>query len=349
MENDAIYRIASMTKAITSVALMMLYEEGKFLLDDPVSKYIPEFKDPKVLIVYRPEDSRFQSYTLEPAKSEITIRQLLTHTSGISYGFWGRPYIAEMYRKAGISDGLVQTDGTIGDMVKKLAKMPLISQPGEVWHYGLSLDVAGYLVEYFSGQTLQDFFHERIFAPLGMKDTYFFLPQDKIKRLTQVYVPKEGGGIAKLPEEIQTEGDTIYSTSYHYKGPQTYFSGGAGLVSTADDYYRFLQMMLNRGELNGHRLLGRKTVELMTVNQIGDLKTFTKGYKFGLGFAVHQGPEYSGRIGSAGEYRWGGFFNTGFWVDPEEDLICIVMTQTRRILTDIQDKFRVMSYQAIVD
>ena len=349
MKNDTMFRIASMTKAITSVAMLMLYEEGKFLLDDPVSGYIPEFKDPQVLVVHKPEDNKPEPYTLEPARSEITIRHLLNHTAGITYGFWGEPYISEMYRKAGISDGISQTNGTIGAMVKKLAQLPLVNHPGEQWHYGLNTDVAGYLVEYFSGQTLAEFFQQRIFQPLGMKDSYFFLPANKVDRLAGVYVPRAGGGIEKLPDELQTDGPVIYSASYHYKGPRTYYSGGGGLVSTAEDYYRFLQMLLNQGELGGKRLLGRKTVELLNSNQIGDLNIFNKGYKFGLGLALHEGPAVSGRIGSTGEFRWGGFFNTGFWVDPHEDFIFIILTQTRRIVTDIQDKFRVLAYQAITD
>lgn len=349
MQRDTIFRIASMTKPVTSVAVMILYEEGKLLLDDPVSKYIPAFKDMTVLIPDPNASASGAPYRLAPADRPITIRHLLTHTSGITYGFLGQKPIADMYKKAGISDGLAQTEGTIGEMAQKLARQPLVAQPGETFQYGLSTDVLGHLVEVVSGQTLDAFFRERIFEPVGMKDTHFFLPPQKRARLAAVYTPKPDGGIEKLGEGRIEMGPVVFSTSYPYSGPKTYFSGGAGLVSTAEDYARFLLMLLNGGFLYDAPLLSRKTVELMTVNQIGEMN-LSRGVKFGLGFSVDLGPDQSGQIGSYGVYGWGGFFNTRFWVDPEEYFIGVIMTQRYPSGdVDILDKFRVMAYQAVVD
>lgn len=345
MQANAIFRIASMTKPITSVAVMMLYEEGHFLLSDPISKYIPEFKNPQVLM----PSSAGDSYTTEPAKAEITIRQLLSHTSGISYLFMGREHIAELYRKAGISDGLVQTEGTIGDNVRRLAGLPLFSQSGEAWEYGLSVDVLGYFIEVISGMSLDGFFRERIFKPLRMEDTYFYLPEDKVSRLAALYSPVPDGGLDEFPETPVEFGYLVMSSTYHYSGPRTYYSGGGGLVSTASDYARFLQMMINGGELEGVRLLSRKTVETMTTSHIGDFGIWG-GSKFGLGFGIYPGPGESGTLNSAGSYNWGGIFNTGFSVDPREEFISIIMTQLYpNDQSDIGDKFSVLAYQAIVD
>ena len=345
MQANTIFRIASMTKPITSAAVMLLYEEGHFLLSDPISQYIPEFKDPQVLV----PSSAGDGYTTVPAKAEITIRQLLSHTSGISYLFMGREHIAELYRKAGISDGLIQTEGTIGDNVKRLAGLPLFSQPGEAWEYGLSVDVLGYFVEVISGMSLAEFFRERIFKPLRMEDTYFYLPEDKISRLASLYRPVPEGGLDEFPETPVEFGYLVMSSTYHYSGPRTYYSGGGGLVSTASDYARFLQMMLNGGELDGVRLLSRKTVESITTSHIGSFSIWG-GNKFGLGFGIYPGPGESGTLNSAGSYNWGGIFNTGFGVDPREEFISIIMTQLYpNDQSDITAKFPVLAYQAIVD
>jgi CubicO group peptidase (beta-lactamase class C family) len=343
-----------MTKPITSLAVMMLYEEGRFLLSDPISKFIPEFKNPKVAVRSTSNSPLVPAYVLVPAKREITIRDLLTHTSGITYRFWGREYFADLYKKAGISDGPIQTEGTIADEVKKLAQLPLTNQPGEAYEYGLNTDVLGYLIEVVSGQTLDKFFQERIFTPLGMKDTHFFLPEEKLPRLSGVYVSDEAGGIKKLSDEPVQEGEhTLYSASFHYKGPRTYLSGGAGLVSTVTDYYRFLQMLLNGGELNGIRLISRKTVELMRTSHTGNLDMWlgNPGDGFGLGFGVIKDlGQASEMVGSPGTYYWGGFFSTTFWVDPKEDLIGIFMTQFRPFNPhNILQQFRVLTYQAIAD
>ena len=252
MSNDAIFRLASMTKALTSTAIMILYEEGNFLLSDPVSKYIPEFKNPQVIV----PSSSGDSYTLEPAKREITIRNLLNHTSGITYG---SGLHAKLYKEAGMTVGLGPTDATIEEIVKKLAGLPLICHPGEELNYGMSIDVLGYLIEVVSGQTFDEFINARIFKPLGMKDTHFILPREKLPRLVSLYALNPGGGYTKD------------GTDPSYLCTQTYFAGGAGLVSTAQDYVRFAQMILNNGELDGVRILGRKTVELMSTNSIGDL------------------------------------------------------------------------------
>jgi CubicO group peptidase (beta-lactamase class C family) len=325
---------------------MMLYEEGHFLLSDPISKYIPEFKDMQVLVTN--DKGASEPYTLVPATREITIRHLLTHTSGLTYGFFGRPYIADLYKEAGISDGLTQTAGTIEEGVKKLAALPLISQPGEAFEYGLSTDVLGYFVEVVSGMTFDTFLRRRLFEPLGMKDAYFFVPPEKQNRLATVYTPNETNGIKRLPEDEVTMGPVVFSTSYHYKGPRTYHSGGAGLVSTAMDYARFLQMLLNGGELDGVRILSPKTVELMTVDHLSGMNTMNRAtdLKFSLGFAVSEGPGATGQIGSVGSYSWGGFFNTSFWADPEEELSGVIMTQ--RYPGTSLGKFTVMVYQAIV-
>lgn len=348
METDNIFRIASMSKAITSLAVMMLYEEGHFLLDDPVSRYIPAFdREMEVLV---PGDSEKTPYELEPAREPITIRHLLTHTSGITYGFIGQDHIADIYKESGISDGLIETKGEIGDMVKKLASLPLIKQPGEAWQYGLSTDVLGYLVEIVSDKPLDRFFRERIFDPLNMHDSYFYIPENKLQRLASVYTPTDNGDIEKLSSKRVETGPVLFSTTYNYNGPGTYFSGGAGLVSTTTDYARFLQMLLNGGILDGTRILSPKTIELMTSNQIGELDIGNPGMKFGLGFSIDSGPGYSGQIGSPGIYAWGGFFNTTYWVDPEENIVAVFMTQQYpNNDVDILDKFRVMTYQAVVE
>jgi CubicO group peptidase (beta-lactamase class C family) len=336
MTKDAIFRIASMSKAITSVAIMTLYEEGYFLMTDPVSKFIPEFKNPKVIMKSPTSDS----IILVPAKSEITIRELLNHTSGISYG---EPLQRRYYQQAGMTVGLTPTKGTIGEMIKKLGKLPLISQPGEEFHYGMSVDVLGYLVEVISKMPLDQFLSKRIFEPLKMKDTYFTLPQSKLPRLASLY-------------KMGKDNTLIPATGYfQYPNEQTYFSGGAGLVSTAMDYGRFTQMLLNKGELEGKRILSPKTIELMTSNSIGDLYVFNPnrhngimGDKFGLGFAIRTERGVYDELESLGTFGWDGAFYTRFFVDPKEDLIGIFMSQVDSYWDEnLIGKFRVLVYQAI--
>jgi len=336
MTRDAIFRIASMSKAITSVAIMTLYEEGYFLLTDPVSKFIPEFKNPKVVMKSPTSDS----IILVPAKSEITIRELLNHTSGITYG---EGVQSRYYRQAGMTVGLTPTEGTIAEMIKKLGQLPLISQPGEEFHYGMSVDVLGYLIEVISKMPLDEFLRKRIFEPLKMEDTYFALPKQKFSRLASLYQMGDDGKLFKV---------TKY---FPYPKPQTYFSGGAGLVSTAADYSRFAQMLLNFGELDGKRILSRKTIELMTTNSIGDLYIFNPfrhngimGDKFGYGFGIRTERGVYDELESIGSFGWDGAFYTRFWVDPREQLIGIFLSQVDNNWSEnLIGKFKNLVYQSI--
>jgi CubicO group peptidase (beta-lactamase class C family) len=340
LRRDDIFRIASQTKAITSTAVMMLWEEGKFQLDDPVSKYIPEFKNPQVLNTFRYSDT---TWTTIPAKYEITIRHLLTHTSGIGYGEIDRDERIKMiYRKAGITDLFTTENVTIKESVKKLAKLPLHHHPGEKYTYSEGLDVLGYLVEVVSEISFDKFLRTRIFEPLGMDDTYFYLPPEKAERLVTLQHKKEGKW-TKYP-------DTFYDTDYPVKGAKTFFSGGAGLSSTAWDYALFLQMYLNGGEYNGVRLLSRTTVRSIMGNQTGDLFERAGNYH-GLAFAIvnHEGQDMGG-LGSAGTFYWGGYFNTQFFADPQENIIGIILKQTREeVNDDTRWRYKQMVFQAIDD
>jgi len=340
MPPDAMFRICSMTKPVTSVAVMMLYEEGKFLLDDPVSKYLPEFKNPKVLV----KPATGASYTI-PATKEITIRDLLRHTSGITYQ-WNDD-LGAAYEKAGVPSGLLQYDGTIGDGVKNLAGLPLLFNPGERFEYSLGVDVLGRLVEVVSGKPLDEFFRTRIFEPLGMKDTYFFPPEDKVGRLATAYTYYPDKGLNRFPDTPLREGSFVYSADYPSRGPKRLFSGGAGLVSTAMDYARFCQMMLDEGKMGNTRLLSRKSVELMTHDQLGKISS---DMGFGLGFGVDGAKGPLSELGSVGSFNWGGFFYTGFSIDPKEQMIVIFMAQlhpTGDLTLDRQ--VHELAYQAIND
>jgi len=340
MRSDSIFRICSMTKPITTVAVMMLYEEGKFLLEDPISKYLPEFKNPKVFV--KPPSG--EAYSI-PATSEITIRDLLRHTSGITYQ-WNET-LGSAYTAANVAHGMLPYDGTIEDSVKRLATLPLLFNPGEKWEYGLSVDVLGRLVEVVSGKPLDEFFRSRIFEPLGMKDTYFFLPENKVDRLATAYTYYADKGLNRFPDTPITEGPFTYSADYPYHGPKKLFSGGAGLVSTASDYARFCQMMLGEGKVGSTRLLSRKSIELMTHDQLG---TISPNMGFGLGFGIDGIKAPLGELGTAGEYNWGGFFYTGFSVDPKEQMIVIFMAQlhpTGGLTLDHQ--VHELAYQAIID
>ena len=340
MPPDAMFRICSMTKAITSAAVMMLYEEGRFLLDDPVSKYLPEFKNPKVLV----KPASGEPYSI-PATKEITIRDLLRHTSGITY-HWNDD-LGPLYEKAGVASGLLQYDGTIGDMVTHLAGQPLLFNPGDRFEYSLGVDVLGRLVEVVSGKPLDDFFRTRIFEPLGMKDTYFYPPDNKVDRLATAYTYYPDKGLNRFPDTPIREGSFVYSADYPTRGPKKLFSGGAGLVSTAMDYARFCQMMLDNGKVGNTHLLSRKTVELMTQDQLGKIST---DMGFGLGFGVEGVKGPLSELGSVGEYSWGGFFYTAFTIDPKEQMIVIFMAQlhpTGGLTLDRQ--VNELAYQAIID
>jgi CubicO group peptidase (beta-lactamase class C family) len=340
MRPDAMFRICSMTKPITSVAAMMLYEEGKFLLDDPVSKYLPEFKNPKVLV----KPASGEPYTI-PASREITIRDLLRHTSGLTYD-WNAD-LGAMYEQAHVASGLLPYDGTIADNVKRLAGLPLLFNPGDRFEYSLGVDVVGRLVEVLSGKPLDEFFRTRIFEPLGMKDTYFYPPDNKLDRLATAYTYYPEKGLNRFPDTSIKEGTFSYSADYPTRGPKKLFAGGAGLVSTVEDYARFCQMVLDEGKAGNTRLLSRKTVELMTHDQLGKIGP-DQGFGLGFGIAGVKGPLLE--LGSVGEYSWGGFFYTAFTVDPKEQMIVIFMAQLHPAgdLT-LDRQVDELAYQAIID
>ena len=341
MKTDMIFRIASQTKAITSVAVMILYEEGKFLLDDAVSKYIPEFSKQQVLNVFDEKDS---SYTTTPAKREVTIRDLLTHTSGIGYAQIGSKEANAIYAKNKINAGLgVEKGETVAPAMKKLGSLPLMHQPGEKFTYGLNTDVLGYLVEVVSGKSLAAFFQERIFEPLGMKDTYFYLPAAKHNRLAQIYQEKD----KKLTAQSEVAQNGKFLLDYPLS-EGTYHSGGAGLSSTVLDYAIFLQMMLNGGEYNGKRILARNTVRMMTMNQISDINRGSN--KFGLGFGITTDKGSSLLPTPEGVFEWGGAFATTYWADPKEKLIGLIYRQLWGTTQgEIPNKYKVLVYQALND
>ena len=320
LERDDIFRIASMTKAVTSTAAMMLFEEGKFGLDDPISKYLPEFKKPKVLTAYNRETGVIAT---EPAQSEITVRQLLNQTSGIDYGPISSSEDMKMiFQKANILALSSAENISLKENMQRLAALPLRHHPGEKWTYGMNTDVLGYLVETISGMSLADFFRTRIFDPLGMKDTWFYLPDSKKERLVPVYTETgEPRHLQKLKEQEGLDFD------YPIKGAKRLYMGGAGLSSTALDYAIFLQMLLNGGEYNGKHILSRKTIELMTANQIGELKMWNPTDKFSLAFSITTAENVWRAPGSAGKFAWGGYFSTHFFADPKERLSVVLMKQ----------------------
>ncbi|MBN1507048.1 MAG: serine hydrolase [Sedimentisphaerales bacterium] len=339
MSPDTIFRIASMSKPITSVAVMMLYEEGCFQLKDPISRLIPEFRAAKVLA-----GGQGSQEQIAPAKREITIRHLLTHTSGLTYQ-WD-PRVGPKLKEAGITHGLLQDEDLLGDDMKKLARIPLVHQPGEAWTYGLSVDVLGRLVEVASGMSFDEFLRKRIFEPLQMKDTCFFLPPEKFGRLAAVYAPDPNGTLIRLGNGVIGEGPFVCSVTYPCEGPRRYFSGGGGLCSTISDYARFAQMLLNGGELDGVRLLSPTTVEMMTTDQVGELKSDSG---FGLGFGVTRTLR-GGELTSVGAYRWGGFWYTTFFVDPVQKMVGVCMAQLSPSgKATLNDQFEALAHQAIVD
>lgn len=339
LKKDDIFRIASQTKAITSLAVMMLFEEGKLLLDDPISKYIPEFKNPKVLNSLNWADT---TYSTIPAKSEITIRQLLTHTSGLDYAEIGSQDFKAIYAKSKIPSGIGMHSANqlLADKIKLLGSLPLKHHPGEQYTYGLNTDVLGYLVEVLSGQSLDQFFKTRIFQPLSMNDTYFYLPAEKHNRLVALHQTRAG-----VPKRMEPPAGKGFNPNYP-NTVGTYFSGGAGLSSTIEDYAKFLQLFINKGEYNGVRLLSRKTIELMLTNQTQPPITM----QFGLGFGLETAANDYQSIYSLGSFSWGGAFNTAYWADPKEKLIGLIYTNMYGSNTyQVNDKFKVLTYQAIVD
>ncbi len=341
LKRDDIFRIASQSKAITSTAVMMLWEEGKFRLDDPISKYIPEFKDPQVLKTFQYSDT---SYTTTPASGEITIRQLLSHTSGLGYGVIdGDERFNMIYHKAGITDVFSEKQVTIAESVKKLAKLPLHHNPGEKFTYSEGLDVLGYMVEILSGMPFDQYLKKHLFEPLGMNDTWFYLPNDKSNRLVSVQQKNDKGEWERYPV-------TFYDPDYPIKGAKAFFSGGAGLSSTAKDYATFLQMYLNGGELNGVRILSRTTVETMLSNQTGSIYGGPDKF-FGLAFSViTPAGEGKGGQSSTGTFEWGGYFNTQYFADPKEKIIGILMKQTQGNVSDNTGwRFRQLIGQSLDD
>lgn len=333
MTRDTVFRIASMTKPIASVALMMLYEEGHFALDDPISKWLPEYADLQVAIP-APSDERVAApFKLVPAVRPITVRHVLTHTAGLANTYRG--ITRDLYLEA-LGDRN-NRPATVAESLTQTAQVPLNFQPGEAWEYGRATDVVGVLVEKISGMTLDEFLSERIFQPLGMHDTHFNIPEPKIERLAALYHPNDDGRIE-------------LTAAPTYREPGHYFSGAGGLSSTAADYFRFHQMMLNGGELDGVSILGRKTVQLMITNQIGDHSVWLKGpgYGFGLGYSILLDPAKASEPLSPGTYGWGGAFCTYFFVDPSEELIGIFMTQVRPYThLDVRRQFAVLASQAI--
>jgi CubicO group peptidase (beta-lactamase class C family) len=335
MSSDTIFRIASMTKPITSTAVMMLVDRGRIDLSDPISRYLPEFKFMMVAMPRQKEESKKASadpsadYELVPAYRPITIRDLLTHTSGLCYRFHNHPLVGRLYAEAGICDGLTPSDHSLAENVRRLARLPLAHQPGTAWEYGLNTDVLGRLVEVVSGKSLDAFFTEEIFTPLKMQDTHFVLPESKRTRLAALYEHGSDGTIARADEGPNRKGTLIYAPSLPYQGTQGYYSGGAGLVSTAGDYARFLQMFLNHGEREGARILRPETVDAMTRDQTGSLPLWipVHGLRFGYGFGINSVPRVDVKKDPVGTFGWGGAYYTDFWVDPKHELIGIMLTQ----------------------
>lgn len=346
LDKNGIFRIASQTKAVTTTAVMMLWEEGKFSLDDSVAKFIPAFANQKVLSTFNPQDT---TYTTVPAKRAITIRDLLTHTSGLGYPSIGTPAENAIYAKANLTGGVGTKDQKLADAMNRLGGLPLFFQPGEQWKYGLNTDLLGYLIEVWSGMSLEEFFAKRIFQPLGMKDTYFNLPAEKGSRLVNFFQSDSTGALKKQASVFGGAVDMNYPLQ-----KTDYFSGGGGLVSTIHDYAILLQMFLNGGEYNGVRLLAHNTVRMITMNQIGDLFINSAAgkteNKFGFGFSIIT--ETGSRLGpsQAGTYAWGGVFSTSYWVDPKEDMLVIIYRQIWGAhVADTDKAFKPLVYQAIND
>ncbi len=343
---DAVWRIYSMTKPVISVGLMMLYEEGRFQLDDPVHRFIPSWQNLRIFV-----GGNYPTFKTAAAERPMTIRDLLSHTSGLTYGFMERTNVDAAYRKLGVADQ-TRSGYTLQDMVETLAELPLEFSPGTRWNYSVATDVIGHLIEVISGQRLDAYLRERILDPLGMRDTGFVLEDQQVARFAANY-ERQGDGSLKMIDNPE-------QSNYRKR---SFFSGGGGLLSTAPDYFRFTSMLQNMGELDGVRLLGRKTVELMTMNHLPggqdltDLaqagmftETAYAGVGFGLGFSVALSPARAQILGSAGEFAWGGAASTAFWIDPAEDLIVIFMTQLMPSSSyPLRRELRVLTYASLVD
>ncbi len=331
MRKDSIFRIYSMTKPVTGVAMMILFEQGKWQLNDPVSKYIPEFADLKVAKV----DAASGAVTTVPSNHPMTMRELMSHSGGLTYGFFGGTAVDKHYVENNVFD---QTQ-PMRTFIERLAKAPLLFQPGERWHYSVSVDVQGYLVEKLSGQTFPEFLQQHVFGPLQMVDTAFYVPAAKMSRLVEFYYRGKDGKSVKHPNVAD------------YSKPPVFASGGGGLVSTASDYMRFCQMLLNGGTLDGQRILSPLSVKLMRTNMLPDsARTMGPGTGFGLDFAVVEDPAAAGGYGGEGTYFWGGYAGTWFWIDPVYQLIVVGMIQQRGDdVPDLRALSRSLTYQAIVE
>ncbi len=337
MQKDQIFRIMSQTKAITSVGIMILYEQGKLLLDEPISDFIPEFKNPVVLDKFNDADT---TYTTVPAKREITFRDLLTHTSGLDYTDIGSSKVQAIYTKNHIPSGLGYFDASLLESMKALGKLPLSFQPGEKWQYGLNCDLLGCLIEVISGMNLEMFLTKNIFEPLGMKDTYFNVPASKANRLATVYTEDEQNKVIKWSHEFRHIDPDYPTMNKHY------FSGGAGLSSTAFDYAVFMQMLLNGGTYNGHQIISKRTVEMMTSNQI-NTGLFGDDY-FGLGFGITSEKTADKGPRNAGSFAWGGYYGTTYWADPKAHLVCLFMTQqSPNSHGNVEAKFESIVYSSL--
>ena len=339
MPKDELFRIASQTKAITAAGIMILYEQGKLLLDERVADFIPEFKNPVVLDKFNPQDS---SYSTVPAKRDITIRDLLTHTSGIDYAGIGSENMRAIYAKAGMAAGfnMASKNQSLLDAMKILAKLPLVHQPGERWTYGLNFDLLGCLIEVISGMNLNEFLTKNMFEPMGLKDTYFNVPADKKDRLANVYTEDS------LHHVIKWDKEKIGIDPDYPLVKKQYLSGGADLTSTAFDYAAFLQMLLNGGSYNGHQILASRTVEMMISNQL-DFK-FNGVNDFGLSFEIVSDKGAARAPRNKGSFAWGGFWGTTYWADPKAHLVCLIMTQqTPNSHGDLSAKFEALVYSSL--
>jgi len=341
MTQDAIFRIASQTKAIISVGVMILQEEGKLLISEPIGKYLPEWKETTVAKMREDGD-----YDVVPADRAITIRDLLTHTAGIGYGYGNAK---EEWEKAGIQGWyFADRNEPIGATIARMAKLPMDAQPGEKFVYGYNTDILGVIIEKASGMPLDKFIKERILDPIEMEDTYFYLPKNKVGRLTTSYMASESKPLEKAPDPGSGIGQ-----GHYVKGPRKSFSGGAGLLSTAMDYAKFLQMMLNGGEFNGKRILSPKTVELMVADHVAVREIPYQGRNgsgFGMGFSITKDVGERGEPGSVGTFEWGGAYGSSYWADPKEELILVYFKQlipTNGL--DDQAKLKSLVYQALLE
>lgn len=346
LSTDTLFRLASMSKPVTSVAAMQLVEDGRIAVTDPVSKYVPEFKELRVLVPS--QDGK--SYEIVRANRPITIHDLLTHTSGITYRFFNKPFVGQMYADAGVADGLAETTGTLGENVRKIAKQPLVCQPGTAWEYGLNTDVLGYVVEVVSGQSLEQYCRKHLFGPLKMNDTTFAVPLQKRPRLSALFAPGPDHALKQVGAGTFSANGLLYSATYPVRDEATYCSGGAGLVSSLGDYYRFCQMLLNRGELDGVRVLKADTVSQMTRNQLGEIRSTFPGLSaFGYGFGIvpEGGGSQEAEPSAAGSYSWAGAFGTLFWIDPQNQHVGVFMAQTSPGEYVFAQRVKKLTYEAM--